>query len=488
MWTIFTNLARLGGMQLVIAVAAIARNKILAVRLGAEGVGEFSQLVLVVLSAGTVVALGLGVSLNRNVAAAGDTAERQRLLAQANGVNLAISGLFLAVGTVLVLVNPGALSIVGLRSDPTMIAALLILFLYMLLDVAVQQRVSFLTALLDIKGMTAGRSLALLTGTAVSLPLVWFFGLIGAAVQMVVITLTVVVFLDRRCSKIGYCPWALVFDRSVMRKLAALGFASLVVNISHQLSELTVRTMLIKSFAASENGYYQAASSLVNQVATIVLGGVGSYTIAALSQNASKTNVSETSGHVLAVAIPVAVMAFGTIGLLSGPAILFAYSSEFLPAQQIMPVLVAAELLQVVVWVLGAPLLAVNRPWLWALTVLAFEVVRLLSAIWLVPTHGAYGAALSHALANAANLIATAIAFMVLGFSISRRYVALLCLAIPVTTIVALAGSFVVFDLRVYFVGAIMLGLLCMFVVQRTVGFSAVLDRMRLVLRRAEVQ
>src|SRR5437667_3385774 len=124
MWTIFTSLVRLGGMQIVIALTAIVRNKVLALSLGVSGFGEFSQLVAIATTACVIVTFGLDLSLSRNIAAANSSAERQRLLAQANGINLVLSALGLLALPVIV-AAPSTLGIVGIHPTPAAVAAAL---------------------------------------------------------------------------------------------------------------------------------------------------------------------------------------------------------------------------------------------------------------------------------------------------------------------------------------------------------------------------
>ena len=115
---VLVSLIQLGGMQLVIAGTAVARNKVLAFRLGAEGFGEFSQVALIALSISVVVTFGLSLSLNRNVAAAQGDEARQALLSQANGVNLSLTALFALVALPLLLLNPGCCASRGSSPPP----------------------------------------------------------------------------------------------------------------------------------------------------------------------------------------------------------------------------------------------------------------------------------------------------------------------------------------------------------------------------------
>jgi O-antigen/teichoic acid export membrane protein len=454
MRTILVNLLRLGGMQLVIALTAIVRNKVLALRLGPDGFGAFMQVSLIVLAASAVAAFGLAMSLNRNVAAAASDAERQRLLAQANAVNLLLAAVLLGVGLPLLLLRPDLLAGFGLDAEPRILWALLIVALIVPLEAAVQHRIAFLTGVLDIKGMTSGRSLALALGTAAGVPIVWFFGLPGAAAQLTLITLTILLFLDRRCRRIGYRPWALTFDLGVFRRLATLGVASLVAGFALQASDLVVRSALVRSTDMAQNGIYQAALSITYQVRAIVLGSIGSYAIASLSQETSREHVIETADQLLSAVLPIAAVALGLLGLLSGPVILVLYAPTFLPAQAILPILLAADFLHVAIWVVGAPLLALHRVRAWLLLELTYLGTRMLVSLALLPSSGITGVALGYAAGSVLHLLLTGGYYRLgFGFTIARRNVMLFVAGGAVVVVCSWMGARVTFDLPTYALG-----------------------------------
>ena len=474
MRTILVNLLRLGGMQLVIAATAIVRNKILALRLGPDGYGEFMQLALLVLTASTVAAFGLTLSLNRNVAAATSDEERQRLLAQANAVNLTLAGASIALLATLTLLQPAFLTTFGLASDARILVALAILLLVVPLEAAVQHRVAFLTAILDIKGMTAGRSLALIVGTAASIPIVWSFGLAGAAVQLTLITLTILLFLDRRCRAIGFRPWALVIDGRVLRTLAGFGIASLIAGFALQVSDVIVRSALIRGTDLAQNGIYQAALSITHQVKAIVLGSVGSYAIATLSQDTSREHVVDTVDTLLTSVAPIAAAALALLGLASGPALLVLYSSEFYDAQAVLPWLLTAEYVHVAIWVVGAPLLANRRVRVWLALELVYLGTRVAAALLLLPLFGIIGVAAGHAIATAVHLLLTG-AYFLYGFryGVSRRSLVLFSAGALVVVLSSWKGSQVTFDLSVYAFGMLAIGAFALFAVHQAAGLPA---------------
>jgi enterobacterial common antigen flippase len=463
MLAILVNIVRLGGMQVVIASTAIVRSKILAVRLGPEGYGEFIQLSLIVITASVVAAFGFGMSLNRNVAAFPGHGDRQRMLAQSNALNLTVASFLGAAVAILLLIHPDAVGWVGLSRTPDVVVSLAVLLAFIPLEAAVQHRVGFLTGALDIKGMTSGRSAALLLGTAASVPLVWFFGLIGAAVQFVLLTALIVFMLDRRCRSLGFAPWALAFDRATFLQLARLGMAAVIAGFATQVSDLVARSVLVRARDAAENGVYQAALSISHQVRAVVLGSVGSYMIATLSKTTDRQVIIETANRLLAVVVPLATVAFGVLGLLSGPAILVLYAPDFLPAQRVMPVLLAAYYVHVLIWVIGAPLLAADKVRTWLTLELVFSLSRLAIAVPLVSAMGAMAIALAYLLSTFLHLGLNLYFYRrVLRLSIAPRQWWLFGMGFLVTVATAFLGALHVFQLGIVMLG---FGLIMVFAV-----------------------
>ena len=483
MQTIFANLLRLGGMQIVLGLTAIVRNKTLAVRLGVEGYGEFSQIVLLALSASAIAAFGLSLGLSRNVASTDDPDERQRLLSQANSVNILISVLGLCVAVPLIWTRPQMFAALGvdLVSDPAMMVVLMLVLLTVPLDAAVNHRVAFLTAVRDVKGLTSGRSVALLIATAFSVPIVWYFGLVGAAIQALLITAIVFIALNRRCASLGYRPLRFSFSPRTLSALLAFGIASLLVGLSDQFTNLFVRSRLINVLGAVENGYYQAGLAILGQLNSIVLGAVGSYALATLSQDPTRGNVTKVSNDLLAVVLPIAAMAFGTLGLLCEPLVLILYSSDFLPVQKVMPFLVFAEFMQVSIWVLGAPLLAQRRIGTWVLLEFIFYLTRTLASLWLLPRYGIEGVAIGYTIATLVHFLTTAGAFWMLGFAVHNRNLVLLLAGGATTGLLGYAGS-LAFDLRVFGAAACLLLAFAVLSMHWTIGASNALTRVRLAL------
>lgn len=357
---------QLAGLQLVLAVTGLVRNAVISRRLGPEGLGEFNILYALFTTVGTLIIFGMAVGLSRNVAATQDQDERQNILANANFIIWAltvIATLILVFGYQL---GYFSLEQYKLEATPAVLISAVLLLFSLPLKALESNYIAFLTGIMDIRGMTSGRSMAVILGTVLTVPVVWFFGFVGATIQYVSLTLLLVVLLGYRCVKLGYRPWALRWHRPTAYGLAFFGVASLINSFVQNLSDVGIRTALINQISSAENGLYTAALLLSSQVKTIVLSSVGSYSLAAISQNHSRENIIHTANQLLKVVLPIAALAGAALGVFSVPALIILASPKFTEAAHFFPLLLGADFVQVFIWVIGAPLLALKmvRTWL----------------------------------------------------------------------------------------------------------------------------
>lgn len=470
-------------MQAIIASTALIRNKVIALKLGADGYGEFSQLLLLFSTLAIIVGFGFELSLTRSVAAANDQSRRQRLLGQSTAVVLGLSGLC-AIGVLAVLfLRPELLDRLSLEARPEILLGAGVMILFIPLNTLVAHRVAFLTAVMDIKGMTSARSLALIAGTALSTPIVWFFGLGGAAIQVVLISLVILMFLNRRCRALGYRPWQLVADRSTFRTLAGFGAASLCTGFVAEFADLFVRAQLIENSGAASNGLFQAALSIVKQVSTILFSSIWGYSIARLGNDLTYDNVVGNTSQLISVMAVVGAVAFGLLGLFSGPALLISFSSNFLGAQAVMPFLLVADFAFIVVMVLSNPLIVANRLGLWLSVQLAATASYVVLSLLLIGGLGVIGVAIAHGISVLVNLSIVAVAYVRHGFIMRGPQIIMLCGGACVVGLLSYLGSLAVFDPLLSAVGLVVLAAYVLISVEATVGIRVLVTQVRLKLQ-----
>jgi O-antigen/teichoic acid export membrane protein len=207
---ILTVVMQLGLMRIAVSLAGLARNKVLAVYLKPEGFGAFTQLVNIVEVVNVFVQFGTIVSLSRNTAAAGNAQSRQRQLETANflTVSLAVGTLALLIPLLVGSTGSWALSKLGLESGFREKAILIALLSITPIEALRNNYLSFLSGLLDIKGISTKRSLAVVVATVLAIPLVITFGIAGACIQTALASLFLAFLLGARCKQQGYRPLA----------------------------------------------------------------------------------------------------------------------------------------------------------------------------------------------------------------------------------------------------------------------------------------
>jgi O-antigen/teichoic acid export membrane protein len=434
-------LTHLGAAQVVLASTAVVRNKIVALRLGPSAFGEFSQLAMVMGVVFTVVSFGMGVALRRNVARATTAEERGRQLASANGMVLGLAAI--AAATVAALLASGKLlRLAALEPHRGTALAAAVLVVAIPVEGLRNNYLAFLQGVLDVRGLAVRRSLAVLAATAVAAPIVWFFGFVGAAIQFLVLGVTMAVLLGSRCRALGYAPLRIRLDRPACARLAAFGLASLGSGFAQSLADTAVRTSLIASAGSARNGVLQAAYALSVTLKGVVLASIGTVSLAAIGARTERREVSEAMDRLLGVVIPLGATALGVLGLLGVPVLTLLYSDAFASGAELLPFLLTGDLLVAFVWVVGAPLLAHGDRVLWLALDVGFAVTRWGVAVALLPRLGSVAVVIGYLSGAALHLsLNLAVCRFRYKLALAPRRVGGLALAVGLVASLAVLGA-----------------------------------------------
>jgi O-antigen/teichoic acid export membrane protein len=315
---------------------------------------------------------------------------RQRHLSAANAIVL---GLSLVTGASLLLLAPSGalLRLVGLAPHPALTAAAVLLVLSVPLEGVKTNYLAVLQGILDVKGLALRRSEAVLAATALAVPLVWWFGLVGTAAQAVLLSAFVALLLGSRLRELGYAPLQVRADRAELALLASFGLASLASGFALGFADTAVRGALIRTAGPAANGLLQAPFTLATLLQTVVLASIGSVSLATVAPEQDGAKVSAALDRLLDVVLPLGAAALGLLGLAGAPALALLYSPAFSAAAVYLPCLLAADTLLVVVWVIGTPLLARGDRVVWLALELVHAGVRAALALALIPRWGAHG-------------------------------------------------------------------------------------------------
>jgi O-antigen/teichoic acid export membrane protein len=385
---ILSVLSQLAVMQVVLAATGVVRNKIVAYRLGPEAFGEVAQIAAVTGTVASLVSFGMAVGVSRNAAAARSDGERRAQLANANGIVLSLAAIACATCAVLLLTGR-LLPLAGLISSTHAVIAAAIFIAAIPIDALKNNYLALLRGVFDLKALAIRRAVAVLLATAVAVPVVWFVGFVGAALQYLLLAVFVAVLSGTRCRALGYPPLAARLDRLVIVHLASFGLVSLTAGFAHSFADTAVRTSLINAAGAAANGLLQAPYVLSTMVKEIVLTSVGSISLATIAGQRDRAATSAAVDRLLNVVIPVAAAALGLLGLAGSHALTILYSRSFAPGATMFPYLLGADVLVVFAWVVGAPLLAFGDRALWLALELLGAFARWGLAILLLPRFGA---------------------------------------------------------------------------------------------------
>lgn len=424
-------------MQIVVAATGLIRNKVVALRLGPSAFGEVAQLAAVVASVVAIVTFGMQVSLSRNVARASTHTERQSYLSNANGLVASLS-LLATAATLALLATGDLLPIVGLPVTPEIMAAAALFFAAIPLLALQTNYLSFLAGLLDIKGLARQRSLAVIVATAISVPIIWVFGLVGAAATFVILNGLLAVLLGLRCRTLGYRWLAVRLDRRVIAVLAGFGLASMASGFAQTFADTAIRASLLKQFGSDANGLVQAPLVLAGTLQTIVLGSIGSMSLATISGASTTEAMQRTIDRLLNVALPMSTVALGLLGLLGVPAMVILYSQAFTESATLFPWILAADLVLAFTWVVGAPLLASGDRAIWLAFELVYAATRWAFTVMLLPIYGTVAVGMGLLIAVSLHLVLNIIAIGI-RYRIRVRWWHYASLSIGVSVIVALS-------------------------------------------------
>ena len=340
----------MGLSSIAVAASAVVRYKIVALRLGTEGLGLLG--LVIVLSSLLAVLFGLGISTSavRAVAIAKD--DPRQLTAASGALKF---GTFVAVGvsfvaTLLITGIPGLAGVSSLSWTIRVGTAL---------AVAGAIWAANLGALLN--GLGHLRQLALSTatgavlGTIVAAGALLFGGpdlaiaaAVGAAPLMTVLTASVALrghrLSLRNRDKVGLRRSAVDLTR-----MASLGVAVTVALLVGAATQLGVRLYLDNRLGLDAVGLFQASTAVASVYLSLVLGSLAAEYFPRIARHVDdlrvlRRSVDDELSLVVRLATPVILWMI----LLTPLLLRVLYSAEFLPAESVLRPLLAADILKVV--------------------------------------------------------------------------------------------------------------------------------------------
>ncbi len=368
----------------------VVRTKVLALAIGAHGIGVTSQLTNAVVLISGLAALGLsnaGIKLIAEAEATGDSEAQRNVVSFLFWAPIAAGAA--ALVPVALLASPISGALLGSRhhSDYLVVAFASIPF-----NLALSAGQIALQGRGRIRRLAVTSVLSAAGATVVTVALAMAFGLTGAVASFPCSSVAaLLIFAIRE-------PWLLplvtrprVPGRAARRLFVGIGVASLGATAATSGADTVMRAALIHQYGLADNGLYQPAFVLSTVVFAQLGGALATVLFPTLSMQLAvgdRAVVQQTMERgvrvgVLAV-VPIVILVLG----LRSTLIEAVFSGQFTGAGAVLSVQILGELPRMCAYTLGAILLPAGLVRSWLATGLVATSIRLLVGLTLLPRIG----------------------------------------------------------------------------------------------------
>jgi antigen flippase len=383
-WTAASTLVKIGAGLLVV--------KLLAVAYGPGGVGmagNFRQLVTVL---GVLAGAGIFNGVTKYVAQYLDDSQRLRLVVGTS------SAMVLGFSTLLALIfvlasGPISQGLFGQRDYQGLVR----------LVALVQLGIAWANlSLAIIKGFrdAAGNALALILGSLIGV-LAWLASwrlggypgaLLGLALVPALVVIPGAIILHRR----RHLPLSYLkpcWDRETAANLSKFTFMALMTSVTMPVAYVMMRNLLAVRYGWDTVGIWQGVSSISDAWLQFITASFSVYLLPTLSRLTVKADISREIGRALRFVLPaVALVGFG-VWVLRDFAIWLLFSVKFTAMRDLFAWQLVGDVLKVGAYVFGYLIIAKASLRLYILAEISQFALLTSFSRWLIPEHGALGAA-----------------------------------------------------------------------------------------------
>jgi antigen flippase len=344
----------LGGAQLVVYVASLLRNKVLAMMLGVSGIGTVGLYQSVLTFIQSLTNLGIGFSGVREMAAVGETNEGIAKLRTAAIINR-VSWVTGILGLLITLASAAALSRFIFQSEDYVYSIALIGPAVFFTSLAAG-RGAILQGLHRIAELAKVQIICSLLGVPIFLLLCWWLGLDGVVPSILV--LSIITWLLLNSASRHFVPrqstvtWSDTWSGS--QRLLKLGVAMMWnVLISGALAFAT-RALIVRELDIDSNGIFQAALTISGLFIGFVLAAMGMDFLPRLTAVAGdKIQVTKLVNEQTEIGILMSLPGLLATLTLAPLLVPLLYTTKFAESATLVPWLIAGCLAQVISWPLA---------------------------------------------------------------------------------------------------------------------------------------
>ena len=349
---ILRSSALMGGAQVVVLAAGFVRAKVVALILGASGVGLIGIFNVFSGNVATFAGWGLGTSGVRLIAGAPEEQKPTKIAAvRQMGWMLGLLGLVLA----LALFWPVGLLTFASAKYATEMA---IVALAVPCVIASTGWSAVLQASGKVASLAKVQIVSALAGLMVGLPAIYFWGTMGIALSILLAALVPAMVLWRTVRaepKDASDGSAISVD---LRQLATLGGALMVVGWLGQLSAYLIRVAIVRQEGLDAAGYYQAAFAISGSLPGFIFAAMGADflpRVAAAKDEAAARSISEQqiqAGLLMGTPLIVVLLSMG------GLCVRLLYADGFAAAEPLLSWMAWGVFVRLLAWPLAFWLLA----------------------------------------------------------------------------------------------------------------------------------
>lgn len=394
-----------GGSQIITILIGIIRNKVLAVLLGASGIGLISIYQNILDLIKSVASFGIE---NTGVKEIALVSQHEKLDRLKEAIYLIERWIFifavLGGGVCLLFSYPISIWAFEDTSYTIHICLLSICIFFSVLTVGEMVVLHGLRRIIDMVKSTLAGSLA---GLIFSLPLYYIFREDGIIPAFIVASICFYIVANyyRRGIQIGTVrmPFSAILRKGM--PIIKMGFFIVISSVLTLLGFFLIRTFLNRDAGLYSVGLFQAAWSITNVYLMLILKSMGSDFYPRLcsiidDNKSSRKLINEQTYIVLVVSVPIIVILF----LCSEWILSILYSSEFTSAANLLNWQVLGTFFKVLSWPLGFILLAKGKGKLYFFSETLFLVVYLGCSYALYRQFGLEGVGMSYLIAYAVYL------------------------------------------------------------------------------------
>ena len=381
-WTAASTLVKIGAGLLVV--------KLLAVSFGPSGVGlagNFRQLVTVL---GVLAGAGIFNGVTKYVAQHHDDAEKLRTVVGTSSAMVLGFSTLLAVVFLLAAapISQGLFGHTHYQGLVRLVALVQIAWANLLLAL--------------MKGFrdAAGNALALILGSIIGVIAYYFCyrlgGYEGALLGLALVPALVVIPAAFMLMRRGNVPLNYLkpqWDKMLAGQLGKFTLMALITSVTLPVAYVMMRNLLAAHYSWDEVGIWQGVSSISDAYLQFITASFSVYLLPTLSRLTSRQDITREIFRSLRFVLPAVAIASFTVWLLRDFAIWLLFSAKFTAMRDLFAWQLVGDVLKVGAYVFGYLVIAKASLRLYILAEIGQFALLTAFSHWLIPTHGALGAA-----------------------------------------------------------------------------------------------